>query len=338
MIIDLHAHALNERFIVNLAKTPVAGLRSERDDEGLYVIRRAGDDRKSTLDPNLFNLEHRLESLERRGVGLQLFGPPPFMLAWPGGAAGVELVRALNKAALETAAESGGRMEPLAALALGEPELAVAELEYAVQEQGFRGVVMPSTAGGKPLDGPEFAGLFATIDRLGLIVFMHPTSAALSDRFGMYGVHVLVGWPFETTLAVTRMIFNGLLERHPALKLVLAHGGGNLVFLRGRLDSAYEATGWEADPYFRQHISQKPSAYLDRLYYDTCALSEDSNRFVIQTMGADRVVFGSDYPFDIGDPEGKRSVPVIDTLPSHERELIHHGNAQRLLADAGLPR
>jgi aminocarboxymuconate-semialdehyde decarboxylase len=197
---------------------------------------------------------------------------------------------------------------------------------------------MPSTAGGKPLDDPEFAGLFEAIERLGLIVFMHPTSAALSDRFGMYGIHVLVGWPFETTLAITRMIFNGLLERHPALKLVLAHGGGNLVFLRGRLDSAYEATGWEADPYFRQHISQKPSAYLDRLYYDTCALSQESNRFVIQTMGSDRVVFGSDYPFDIGDPEGKRSVPVIDRLAPGDRERIHHLNAERLLADAGRPR
>ncbi|MBK5123995.1 amidohydrolase [Burkholderia sp. R-69980] len=338
MIIDLHAHALNERFIVDLAKSPVAGLRSERDSEGLYVIRRAGDDRKSTIDPHLFDLEHRLESLKRRDVGLQLFGPPPFMLAWPGGAAGVELVRALNKAALETAAESDGRMEPLAALALGEPERAVAELEYAVHEQGFRGVIMPSTAGGKPLDGPEFAELFAAIERLGLIIFMHPTSAALSDRFGMYGVHVLVGWPFETTLAITRMIFNGLLERHPALKLVLAHGGGNLVFLRGRLDSAYEATGWEADPYFRQHITQKPSAYLDRLYYDTCALSEDSNRFVIQTMGSDRVVFGSDYPFDIGDPEGKRSMPVIDRLPHGDRDRICHLNAERLLADAGRAR
>jgi len=127
------------------------------------------------------------------------------------------------------------------------------------------------------------------------------------------------------------MIFNGVLERHPALKLVLAHGGGNLVFLRGRLDSAYEATGWEADPYFRQHISQRPSAYLDRLYYDTCALSEQSNRFVIETMGADRVVFGTDYPFDIGDPEGRRSVPVVDALPPLDRKKVYSGNAIGLL-------
>jgi aminocarboxymuconate-semialdehyde decarboxylase len=111
----------------------------------------------------------------------------------------------------------------------------------------------------------------------------------------------------------------------------MAHGGGNLVFLRGRLDSAYDAKGWEFDPYYRKHITQRPSAYLDRLYYDTCALSEDSNRFVIDTMGVDHVVFGSDYPFDIGDPQGRRSVPVIDTLPAGDKEKIYRSNALSLL-------
>jgi aminocarboxymuconate-semialdehyde decarboxylase len=335
VIIDLHAHALGERFLHDLARKPVAGLRAEHGDDGYWVIRRQGDDRKSSIDTNLHDLPKRLESLKSRQVELQLFAPPPFMLAWPGGAAGIELARALNKASSEVAGESEGRMEMLSVLALGEPELAAQELQRAVDDYGVRGVMMPSSAGGRPLDGPEFASLFALIEKLGLIVFMHPTSAVTSERFGMYGIHVLVGWPFETTLAVTRMIFNGLLERHPRLKLVLAHGGGNLVFLRGRLDSAYDATGWEADPYFRQHISQRPSAYLDRLYYDTCALSEDSNRFTIQAMGSERVVFGSDYPFDIGDPEGKRTVPVVDGLPAAERENIYRGNALRLLQDAG---
>jgi aminocarboxymuconate-semialdehyde decarboxylase len=335
MIIDLHAHALGERFIHDLASTPVAGLRAERDGDGHWVIRRQGDDRKSSIDPNLHDLPKRIDSLKRRHVELQLFAPPPFMLAWPGGAAGTELVRALNRASHDIASDSEGHMEMLAVLTLGEPEVAVQELQRAVDDYGVRGVMMPSSAGGRPLDGPEFEALFDLIEKLGLIVFLHPTSAVTSERFGMYGVHVLVGWPFETTLAVTRMIFNGLLERHPQLKIVLAHGGGDLVFLRGRLDSAYDATGWEADPYFRQHITQRPSAYLDRLYYDTCALSEDSNRFTIRTMGAERVVFGSDYPFDIGDPEGKRSVPVIDALSQTDREKVYRGNALQLLSRAG---
>jgi aminocarboxymuconate-semialdehyde decarboxylase len=116
-------------------------------------------------------------------------------------------------------------------------------------------------------------------------------------------------------------------EHHPALKLILSHGGGDLVFLRGRLDSAYHAQGWEANPYYRRNITRAPTEYLDRLYYDTCALSTESNRFVVDTMGADRVMFGSDYPFDIGDPEGKRAAPVIEGLPAEAREKIYRGNA-----------
>ena len=335
LIIDMHAHALSERFIVDLAKTPVAGLTSERDDSGFHAIRRPGDDRKSTIDPHLFDLEHRLESLRRRNIERQLFGPPPFLVSWPGGAPQADLVRVLHRMLQNVGNESQGLMEPIGVLALGQPEQAADELQRAFDEYGFRAVIMPSSAGGRALDDPVFEPLFALIERLGIVIFMHPTTAVPSDRFGMYGIHVLVGFPFETTLAVTRMIFNGVLERHPALKLVLAHGGGNLVFLRGRLDSAYDATGWEADPYFRQHISQRPSAYLDRLYYDTCALSEDSNRFVIETMGSHRVVFGSDFPFDIGDPEGKRAVPVVDALVAEDRERIYRSNALALLDGAG---
>src|SRR5262249_26016285 len=189
----------------------------------------------------------------------------------------------------------------------------------------------PSPAGGRPLDDPIFEPMWSLIEGLGLLIFLHPTSAVGSERFGLHGVHVLVGWPFETTLAVTRLIFEGVLERHPGLKLILSHGGGNLVFLRGRLDSAYQAQGWEANPYYRKNITQPPTAYLDRLYYDTCALSPESNRFVIDPRGAGKVMFGSDYPFDIGDPEGKRAVPVIDALPAAAREQIYRGNAHAAL-------
>lgn len=333
MIVDLHAHAMSEQFLLELEKNPVEGFKAERNSAGGFMLRRAWDERQSMFDPHLFDLERRLESLRRRGVELQLFGPPPFLISWPQGAAGSSLVRALHRMGKGIADASDKLMEPVGVLALGEPEKAADELRRAVDDYGFRALIMPTSAGGRPLDDPVFEPVFALIERLRLIIFMHPTMAMTSERFGMYGIHVLVGFPFESALAVTRLIFSGVLERHPALKIIIAHGGGNLVFLRGRLDSAYDATGWEADPYYRKNISQRPSAYLDRLYYDTCALSEDSNRFVIETMGADHVVFGSDYPFDIGDPEGRRAVPVIDKLPKTEREKIYRGNAISLLSD-----
>jgi aminocarboxymuconate-semialdehyde decarboxylase len=331
MIVDIHAHAVSERFLSDLQRRPIAGISTERRDDGTYFIRGGGWNRPSSLDVNLHDLSRRLESLRRRQVELQLFAPSPGFLSWAGGAAGREWVRALHAQEIELAGQSEGLMEPMVIFPLGEPEHVADEVRRAMDQYPFRAGMLPSTAGGRPLDDPIFEPMWSLIEELGLLIFLHPTSAVGSERFNLYGVHVLVGWPFETSLAVVRLIFEGVLERHPGLKIILSHGGGNVVFLRGRLDSAYHAEGWEADPYYRKNISRPPSAYLDRLYYDTCALSVESNRFVVDTMGADRVMFGTDYPFDIGDPEGKRAVPVIDSLPEAAREKIYRGNAYAAL-------
>jgi len=333
MTVDVHAHALSEWFLADLTRRPVAGLSTARDGKGGYAILRDGV-AAGTLDPNLHDLPRRLASLRRRGVQRQLFGPAPPFLSWFGGAAGVELTRALHRQSLEIAAASEGLLEPMALPALGEPAQAAAELERAVGEYGFRSVMLPSSAGTCALDDPRFADLFALFERLDLLVFMHPTTGFPVDRFGFNGMNVLLAWPFETTLAVTRLVFGGVLHRHPGLKLVLAHGGGNLVFLRGRLDAAYEAEGWEAHPYYRQAIDRPPSHYLDRLYYDTCTLSTDSTRFLLDVVGPDRVLFGSDYPFDVGDPEGARVMPLIETLAPDTRDKVLSQNALRLLRGA----
>jgi aminocarboxymuconate-semialdehyde decarboxylase len=335
VVVDVHAHALSEAFLHDLQHHAVAGISSEKDGKGGYLVKGGGWPRASSLDTNLHDMPRRLASLRRRQVELQLFGPPPGFFSWVGGAACGELVRALHKQEIGLAAESQGLLEPMLVFAVGEPEKAADEVQRAMDLYPFRAGMLPTTASGRPLDDPAFESMWALIEELDLLIFIHPTSAIPSDRFGLYGVHVLVGWPFETTLAVTRLIFEGVLERHPRLKLVLAHGGGNLVFLRGRLDSAYFAEGWEANPYYRAKISQPPSVYLDRLFYDSCALSPDSNRFVIDTMGPERVMFGSDYPFDIGDPEGKRSVPVIDSLAADAREKVYRANAYAALRKHG---
>lgn len=330
MTVDVHAHALSEKFLFDLQKRPVAGLSSARDGKGNFVIQRAGEQPHS-LDPNLHRLEKRLISLKRRNIELQLFGPSPGFISWQGGAAGVELVRALHVQAKEIVAQSGGIMESMAIASLGEPQRAVEELERAVDTYGFRAVMLPTSAGGKALDEDVFSGLFAFIERRGLVIFMHPTSAFPTVRFGINGMNVLLGWPFETTLAVTRLIFAGIFDRHPGLKLMLAHGGGNLVFMRGRLDAAHSATGWEAHPYYRNKITKPPTHYLDQLYYDTCVLSPESVRFVVDIMGEGRVLFGSDYPFDVGDPEGKVATPAIQGMDSAVQAKVFRENALALL-------
>jgi len=336
LIIDTHAHALDLAFLDGLCRKPAFGLSAERRTDGRFWVRR-GDNPPHSLDENLSDVPKRVASLKRRNVELQLIGPPPGYVAWPGGAAGVDFARALNEHGARIASEGQGRIELMAALALGDPARCAYELERAVNLYGARSALLPATAGGRPLDGPEFDPLFTVAEKLGLLLFMHPVSAEPPTRFPLYGVQVLVQWPFETTLAVTRMIFEGVFDRHPGLQLLLAHGGGNLIFLKGRLNSAYDATGWEADPYYRKNVSKAPGEYYKQIFFDTCSLSPDSVEFTIKVAGADRVMFGTDYPFDIGDPEAKRALPALERLPHEPRKKIYRENAAAVLAAARKP-
>ena len=333
MIIDTHAHALDAAFLDELCKKPQFGLAAERRSDGRYWLKR-GDGPFHSLDENLTDVEKRVASLARRNVELQLIGPPPGFVAWPGGAAGVDYARKMNEHGARVASQGQGRIELMATLALAEPERCAYELERVVDMYGARSALLPATAGGRPLDGPEFDALFTVAEKLGLLLFMHPVSAEPPNRFPLYGVQVLVQWPFETTLSVTRMIFEGVFDRHPGLQLLLAHGGGNLIFLKGRLDSAYEATGWEADPYYKKNISKAPGDYYKQIFFDTCSLSPDSVEFTIKVAGADRVMFGTDYPFDIGDPEAKRALPALERLPDEPRKKIYRENAAAVLVAA----
>ena len=336
MIIDTHAHALDEAFLDGLCRKPAFGLTAERRADGRFWVRR-GDKPPHSLDENLTDVPKRLESLARRGVDLQLIGPPPGYVSTPDGAADVAFARALNEHGARIASQGEGRLELMAALALAEPGKCAYELERAVDLYGARSALLPTTAGGRPLDGPEFDPMFTVAEKLGLLLFMHPVSAEPPARFPLYSMQVLVQWPFETTLAVTRLIFEGVLERHPGMQLLLAHGGGNLTFLKGRLNSAYEATGWEADPYYLKNVSKAPGDYYRQIYFDTCSLAVDSVDFTIQVAGADRVMFGTDYPFDIGDPEAKRALPALNRLAEEPRRRIFRDNAAAVLAAARRP-
>jgi aminocarboxymuconate-semialdehyde decarboxylase len=142
----------------------------------------------------------------------------------------------------------------------------------------------------------------------------------------------LVGWPSETALCVARLIFAGVFERHPGLRLVLAHGGGTLAMLAGRLDLAYEAPRYEANPDCRRHISRPPSSYLKQIYYDTVVAHPAALRYLVDLVGAEQVVFGSDFPFEIGDPLGAKALPAIAQFPDVVAEAILHGNASRILS------
>jgi aminocarboxymuconate-semialdehyde decarboxylase len=326
MMIDVHAHALTRAFLSELARERAFGIEAKGDGFGFGGY--------GPLDPLLFDVEGAVKSVTARDTTLQLVSPPPRIISHASWGADRAFARRLNRQTADFVRQAGARHGGLAVPALTEPEHAVAEISRALDEDGLTGVALPTSAAGRSLDDQVFEPLFAECARRGVIVFMHPTTGIERSAFGQYTMLQLVGWPSETALCIARMIFAGVFERHPGLKLVLAHGGGALAMLAGRLDLAYEAPRYEANPDCRKNISRPPSSYLKQIFFDTVVVHPAALRFLIDLVGHEQVVFGSDFPFEIGDPEGAKILPVIAQLPKNIATDILHNNAAKILSGA----
>ncbi|MDB5612155.1 MAG: amidohydrolase [Bradyrhizobium sp.] len=326
MIIDVHAHALTREFLSELARDNTLGIETKGDGFGFGGY--------GPLDPLLYDVQGAAESLVARDITLQLVSPPPRIVSHASWGADRAFARRLNRQTADFVKQAGSRHGGLAVPALTEPEFAVAEISRALDEDGLTGVALPTTAVGRPLDDPAFEPLFAECARRGVIVFMHPTTGVERPAFGQYTMLQLVGWPSETALCVSRLIFAGVFERHPGLKLVLAHGGGTLAMLAGRLDLAYEAPHYEANPDCRKNISRPPSSYLKQIYFDTVVAHPAALRYLIELVGHEQIVFGSDFPFEIGDPVGAKALPAIAKLPDNVAADILYNNAAKILSGA----
>ena len=326
MIIDVHAHALHEPFIAEMAGDPGFPMPFEKIEGGGYRIAGYGP-----MDPLVYDLEGRVKSLESRGVDLQLISPPPKVISNVDAAADAALARKINDSTARLIEEGGSRLAGLAVPPVGEPAKCAEEVRRAAGEHGFKGTVIGTTAAGRVMDDPAFDPMWAAFEELGLLVFMHPTSGPHRERIEEYTIRTLVYWPTETAICVSRLIFAGLFERRPGVNLVLSHGGGTLPFLRGRLNLVYNAPEYEANEDCRKNISKPPGDYFDQIFFDTCVGSPESTKFLVDLLGAERVMFGTDFPYEIGDPEGKHALPAIDALPGGDREKIMGGNAAAVL-------
>jgi aminocarboxymuconate-semialdehyde decarboxylase len=279
------------------------------------------------LTPQAFDPVRRIEDMDRTRVTLQLLSPaPPTFCYWAPGVAGAEWHRMQNDVIAGIVARHPARFLGAGGLPLQAPDLAVKELERVVTTLRFPAVEIAASVDGRDLDDASLEPVWEAAAALGAAIFVHPQAPILGDaRFRKNNLTQVAGFPLETALAMTRVIFGGVLDRWPGIRWCFAHGGGAFPYILPRLDH-----GWTVAAEPHAAIPRAPGEYARRVWIDSLTLSPRVLTFALETFGAERIVLGSDYPFRLGvdDP-----VAALAPLPldAATRRRLAVDNARELL-------
>ncbi|MBM3469731.1 MAG: amidohydrolase [Armatimonadetes bacterium] len=330
MVVDGHAH------IIVQEATRGAGDESWRPhvrwEQGRQVVEAGGRQVRSALQ-EFVRIEAILQFQESRGIGRTILCPWVPLLGYE--LEPEEGLRAsrIQNAALAWLVESyPGRVAALGAVPLQAPDLAARELDALMAGRRISGVEVAASVRGVPLGDDRFLEFWEVAEGTGALVFVHPTTRGFDlPALGGYYMWNTVGNPLETTIAAAQMVMAGMMERYPRLKVLLAHGGGALLSVRGRLRHSHSF-----QPDARARLRESPDASMRRFYYDTVTHDADLLRSLVDYVGADHVLLGSDYPFDMGVSDPVGDVHGLGLAADSEKAILG-GNALRLLGevDAG---
>jgi predicted TIM-barrel fold metal-dependent hydrolase len=324
--VDVHAHLAVPAVDALIEGRPGLGEQRRIDGATLGPASLAVNQRQiAEIGPRLVDLDLRLAAMDAARVDVQAVSVVPLPHAWADRELATRVVAASNEGVAAFCAKEPTRLVPIGTVSLQHPDLATAQLRAAVADLGMRGVQISTAAGpGRELDDPSLAEFWAAAEELGAAVLIHPWGCTLGERLNAYYLFNSVGNPTETALALSRIAFSGLLERHPRLKVWSAHGGGYLASYLVRADHA-----WSVRPDARTTV-EPPSALLRRTFVDSLVYTPEQLRHLVASMGAGQVTLGSDYPFDMGveDPVDRLEAAGFDRATV---EAIRGGNAARLL-------
>jgi aminocarboxymuconate-semialdehyde decarboxylase len=324
--IDIHCHTRTAK-----ATEMVAG------DEAVsrWYLETAADPRSREINRNnairtdlqSTSPEQRIADMDLMGIDIQAISPAPRQTYYGADAElGRDVSRVINDHLAEICGRHPDRFVGLGTIPLQAPEFAIAELERLHNSLGFRGIEIMTHVAGEDLSAERFRPIFQRCEELGTLIFIHSDGFTEARRFHDHYFANVVGNPLDTTVAVHHLIFGGVLDAYPKLKIVLAHGGGYLPAYSGRIDHAAAAR-----PDCCEQIREMPTAYLKRLYFDSLVYTHHQLEYLVAQYGADRVLVGTDYPADMGEVDPIGFVERAPGLDDATRRAILGGNAARLL-------
>ena len=327
--IDVHAHILTEETIALLNREAPAYRLKLRDVDGDFAMLDMGAISYPKFPRGGWDLERRLHDMARAKFDRQVLSVLPQTVAYEEEPAlALTLSQIQNEQIAALVKQQPDRFLGLGTVPLQSPEASASELQRCMKELGLRGMMIGSNVKGRNFDDPGLEPVWAAAAELGAFIFIHPTTTAAADRLKDYYLRNFIGNPLDTTIAAACLLFAGVLERHPSIKIFLSHGGGFLPYQEARF-----IHGWGEREESKKYLKVSPAASLGRFLYDTILHARKPLEFLIDQTGADRVLLGSDYPYDMGQYD---TVDLISSLSIGEAEKakILGGNARRLLGIA----
>lgn len=324
--VDFHTHIIPEDFPDLAAKYGDDRFPTLKHtcDCGAEIFRNGKSFRKIT--DNTWDPKKRIEDMDREGVDVQVLSPIPVTFTyWSDPETCLELSKVQNDFIASVVEDYPDRFVGLGTVPLQNADLAIAEMERAIKELGLKGIEIGSNVNGQNLDDPNIMKFFEAAAKMDVPIFVHPWSTVGQGRMPKHSFMYTVGMPSETALAAGSLIFSGILDKFPNLKVCFAHGGGSLPYLLPRMDK-----GWEVWPQIRT-TEKPPSYYAKKFYYDTLVYDPKNLQFMLAKFGADHIIAGSDYPFLLREAPVGKVVEKLEAISAEEMKQMLGDNAMEFL-------
>lgn len=327
LALDIHCHFFPQAFLDAARKPNTFQASLERRADGREHLVCPGNF-DHPLTPDFYAAEQMLADMDATDMTMAaISSAPPTLSYWADAAATRELAAAINESIAERVKSHPKRFLGLATVPLQDIDASVTEARRAIAELGLHGFQIGSNVGGKNLNHPDYFPFFEAVADLDVPLFIHPYIPPGEERMQDYYLHNLLGMVTETGLAIASVIYGGILERLPNLKIVFAHAGGVFPYIVGRMDHGYEVRIEEC----QKAIPHPPSHYLKQVYFDCMSFNSRALRYLVDTVGAERVLLGSDYPFDMGPIGGPvAEVKANALLTEEDKKQIIGGTAASL--------